>query len=116
MRIRLTADERSALDAAAERARLGPCSFARVAVVSALDLTPTQPPRRRREPSEAARNLAQFIAHLGWIGNNLNECARAANSGLGIDFKAIEAATDELRRLREAIIADRDDQDGRPCF
>jgi hypothetical protein len=105
LRIRVTPEERRALDVAAKRAGVGPCSFARVAVMAALQLQPTPPPTRRRQPTEAARSLSKFLGELGRIASNLNQCARHANSGLGVDHTIIEEVKSELCRLREAIIA-----------
>ncbi len=112
--IRITSDERRALDAAAARAGVGPCSFARVAVVAALDLQPTLPPPRRRQPTETARALAKFLGEIGKIGGNLNQLARRANSGILVDAKLVEDAIQELRRLREAIVASRHDDGAAP--
>jgi Bacterial mobilisation protein (MobC) len=109
LRIRITPDERVALDAAAAHAGVGPCSLARVLVVTAIGQTPTPAPRRRRKPSQAARDMAKAIAEIARVGNNLNQLAHAANRGFDLDPAIVEEATNELRRLREAIIASRDD-------
>ena len=105
MRIRLTEAEREALNAAAEAAGVGPCSFARVAVVAAVGQRPTPAPRPRRTPSEPARDLARVIGEIARIGNNLNQLARAANTGFDLDPAIVTEATAELRRLRETIVA-----------
>lgn len=94
-----------ALDAAAAQAGVGPCSLARVLVVTAIGQTPTTAPRRRRKPGRDARNLAKVIGALGHIGRNLNQLAHCANSGFDIDPALIAEAKDELRQLREAIVA-----------
>jgi Bacterial mobilisation protein (MobC) len=109
LRIRLTEAERDAVNAAAEAAGVGPCSFARVVVVAAAGQTPTPAPRPRRAPSEPARDLARVIGALGQIGNNLNQLARAANSGFDLDPAIVREAIYELRRLRETIVATNDD-------
>ena len=108
LRIRLTEAERDALNAAAEVAGVGPCSFARVVVVTAVGQTPTPAPRPRRTPSEPARDLAKAIGEIARIGNNLNQLARAANSGFDLDPAIVTEATAELRRLRETIVATHD--------
>jgi len=105
LRIRLSLAERDAVNAAAEAAGVGPCTFVRVVVVKAVGQTPTPAPRRRRVPKEGARDLAYVIGALGKIGNNLNQVARSANAGFDIDPEIIKEATDELRRLRETIVA-----------
>jgi hypothetical protein len=105
LRVRLTAQEREAIDAAAKKAGIGPCSYLRVIAVSAVDMSPTPPPARRRAPSESAKYLAKFFAELGRIGNNLNQCARSGNAGFVINPQALEEIRDDLRQLRDAILA-----------
>jgi hypothetical protein len=105
LRIRLSAEERDAVNAGAEAAGVGVCTFARVLVVNAVGKTPTAAPRRRTAPSEAARDLAKVIGQIAKIGNNLNQLARAANSGFDLDPAIVTEATAELRRLRETIVA-----------
>ncbi|MBR0832021.1 MobC family plasmid mobilization relaxosome protein [Bradyrhizobium manausense] len=109
LRIRLSAEERDAVDAAAEAAGVGVCTFARVLVVNAVGKTPTPAPRPRRTPSEPARNLAKVIGEIARIGNNLNQLARAANTGFDLDPAIVTEATAELRRLRETIVASHDE-------
>lgn len=109
LRIRLSAEERDGVDAAAGAAGVGVCTFARVLVVSAIGKTPTIAPRRRAAPSEAARDLAKVVGALGRIGNNLNQLARAANSGFDLDPAIVTEAIAELRRLRETIVATHDE-------
>lgn len=104
LRIRLSRLEREAVDAAAEAAGVGPCSWARVVVVTAVGQVPSPAPRRRRKPEKAARELAQVIGQIAKIGNNLNQIARAANIGFDVDPMLIKEATEELRLLREAIV------------
>ena len=109
LRIRLSPTEREAVDAAAEAAGVGICTWARVLVVTAVGQTPTPAPRRRRQPNKAARDLAKVIRELGHIGRNLNQVARCANSGFDVDPALIEEAKEELRLLREAMVAACDD-------
>nr|WP_249162991.1 MobC family plasmid mobilization relaxosome protein [Bradyrhizobium diazoefficiens] len=101
--------ERNAINVAAEAAGVGPCTFARVVIVSAVGKTPTPAPRRRPTPSQASRDLAKAIGEIARIGNNLNQLARAANSGFDLDPAIVLEATAELRRLRETIVAAQDE-------
>lgn len=104
LRIRVTPDERRAIDAAAERVRLGPCSYARVVVLEAVGQVPTKPPRRQRKSTEHERSLALVLGQIGKLGNNLNQLARWANCGGRVDKQSIDAARDELRLLRKSIV------------
>lgn len=110
LRIRLSSVERAAVDATAEAAGLGPCSFARMVVVAAVGQKPTPPPPRRREPTPPARELAKVIAAINHVGNNLNQLARSANSGFDVDPAIIQEAIVELRALREAIVTASDSE------
>jgi len=109
LRIRLTEAERDAVNVAAAAAGVGPCSFVRVVVVAAVGQTPTPAPRLRRAPSQPGRDLAKAISEIARIGNNLNQLARAANSGFDLDPAIVAEATAELRRLRETIVATHDE-------
>lgn len=111
LRFRLSLAERNAVDAAAEAAGVGPCTWVRVVVVAAVGHAPTPAPSRRRKPEKAARDLARVIGEVARVGNNLNQLARSANSGFDVDPVLIAEATEELRRLRETIIATHDDGD-----
>jgi len=105
LRVRLTVTEREAIDAAAKKAGLGPCSFLRVVGVSAVGMKPSPPPRRKRPPSETDKSLAKFLGELGRIGANLNQCARRANSGFNLDPNTLEDIRNDLRQLRNAVVA-----------
>ncbi len=103
IRIRVTADERAAIIAAAEAIGLGPCSYARMTTVKAAGRKPAKPPRRK--PDAYAHALASWTAQLGWVGNNLNQCARVLNGGGSIEPPALAAIQAELQQLREIILA-----------
>lgn len=99
--IRVTADERAALKAAAERLEmtLGPY------VVSAA----LNAPKRRavRRPAVERAALAQLLGQLGKAGSNVNQLAKTANqTGRldGIEAEA-EAAIQAMREAGEAISA-----------
>ncbi|QDM32870.1 MobC family plasmid mobilization relaxosome protein [Tardiphaga sp. vice352] len=109
LRIRLTVAERAAVDAVAQATGVGPCSYARIVVLMAVALVPTPAPPRRKIPKPASRDLATVIGALGQISNNLNQLARSANSGFDIDNEIVKEAIVELRKLREAVVATRDD-------
>ncbi|TGS40706.1 plasmid mobilization protein [Mesorhizobium sp. M8A.F.Ca.ET.182.01.1.1] len=102
--IRLTADERAALDAAASAAGLGPCSYARQAVMAAVGRATTV----RRRPDGLARAIARLLGEAGRIGNNVNQMARHAHQGGRIRADELAALRTELARLTAAVLAHRE--------
>ena len=73
--MRVTAEERAQLEAAAERAGLSVGAFMRQQCLG------TPGPRATRRPPVERAALAQLLAQLGKCGSNLNQIARALNSG-----------------------------------
>ena len=84
--VRLSDDERAAVDAAAERAGLMPGSFARQALLGG------PVPRQVRRPPVERKELARLLGELGKIGGNLNQLAKAANTGVLVYTGEIDAA------------------------
>lgn len=97
--VRLSADERAAVDAAAERAGLTAGSYARQAMLGA------PAPRQVRRPPVEKRELARLLGELGKIGGNLNQLAKAANQGLVVYTGEIDAVVGSLQEMRGAILA-----------
>ncbi|MGO8868135.1 MAG: plasmid mobilization protein [Alphaproteobacteria bacterium] len=96
--IRLTPEERAAIDQAADRAGLTPGSYARQAVLGA------PAPRQVRKPPVERQELARLLGELGRVGNNLNQLARAANTGNGVDGVAHAEALGGLKTACHAIL------------
>ncbi len=96
--VRLAADERAAIEAAADRAGLTAGSYARQAMLGA------PAPRQVRRPPVERKELARLLGELGKIGGNLNQLARAANSGILVYGNEIDAALGELRAMRGAVL------------
>jgi hypothetical protein len=96
--IRLSAEERAAIDAAAERSGLTMGSYARQALLGA------PAPRQVRRPPIERKELARLLGELGKIGGNLNQLAREANQGLVVNQVELLAALASLRAVREAIL------------
>jgi hypothetical protein len=103
LRIRLTEAERTTITNSAEAIGLGVCSFARMAAVKAAGLKPSNPPRQK--PGVYARALAEWTTALARIGNNLNQCARIANSGGELEYTALADIHTELQKLREIVLS-----------
>ena len=96
--IRLTPAERASIDLAANRAGLTPGSYARQTLLGA------PLPRQVRRPAVELRELARLLGHIGHIGSNLNQIAKAANSGDGVDTRALAYELAGLGGLRAAIL------------
>jgi len=96
--MRLTPDERAAIDEAAERAGLTPGSYARHAVLGA------PAPRQARRPPVERRELARLLGELGHIGGNLNQLARSMNTGALVYEADIGAALAGLAEMRSAVL------------
>jgi hypothetical protein len=96
--IRLSAEERAAIDEAAERAGLMPGSFARQALLGG------PVPRPVRKPPAERRELVRLLGELGKIGGNLNQIAKSLNTGVLVYESEIGAALRGLMELRDAIL------------
>jgi hypothetical protein len=94
--VRLTAEERAAIEAAASRAGLTLASYARGQMLGGPQ------PRAARRPPVETRQLARILGELGKIGSNINQLARAGNIGLlnAADRGELQAETQALRALR----------------
>lgn len=99
--IRLTADERAALDAAADAAGLGPSSYARREVMRAVGRTANV----HRRPDGLAQAIGGTLGNLGRVGNLLNQLARYAHQGGHVPADALESCRLELSRLCVAVLA-----------
>ena len=96
--IRLTPDERAAIDGASERAGLTSGSYARQVLLGA------PAPRQVRRPPVERRELARLLGELGHAGGNLNQLARAANAGMPLLSSELRQALTGLRVVRDAIL------------
>ena len=96
--IRLTPGERAYIDEAADRAGLMTGSYARGMVLGG------PAPRQARRPPVERRELARLLGELGKIGGNLNQLARAANTGVVVYENEIDTALRGLAEVRDAIL------------
>jgi hypothetical protein len=99
VRVRLSAPERAALEAAADGAGLTLSGYIRGVVLGAPAL------RKARRPPVEKIDLARMLAQLGKIGSNLNQLAHAGNAGYAVDAVALAAELGELGTVRGAILA-----------
>lgn len=97
--LRCTAEERAAIEAAAERAGMPLGTFLRRQALG------DPGPRSARRPVVARAELAQVLGQLGRVGGNINQLARAFNvddtSPPAADLAAIRA---EIVTMREALM------------
>lgn len=96
--VRLTAEERAAIDEACEQAGLAAGSYARRALLGA----PT-PREVRRKPADR-RELARILGALGKIGSNINQLAAASNAGVLLYAAEVAAAADAVVEMRDAVM------------
>jgi hypothetical protein len=96
--VRVSAEEHSEIMDAAERAGLAFGSYARNTLLGA------PAPRQVRRPPVERRELARLLGELGKIGGNLNQLAKAANSGVLVYGGEIDAALGGLVEVRDAIL------------
>ena len=93
--LRLTAEERTTLEAKATAAGLSVAGYLRAAALGASG------PKRRRRPTIDQAALLAATAALNRIGNNLNQLTRATNQGRDADELAETLA--ELRAAGAAV-------------
>ncbi|HEY2068133.1 MAG TPA: plasmid mobilization relaxosome protein MobC [Rhizomicrobium sp.] len=96
--VRLSAEERAVIEDAAEKAGLAVGSYARQAMLGA-----PAPRQVRRLPVER-KELARLLGELGHIGANLNQLAKAANTGVVVYESEIGTALRALAEVRDAIL------------
>ncbi len=96
--VRLSAEERAAIDEAAERVGLAVGSYARQTLLGA------PAPRQVRRPPVERKELARILGEMGHIGGNLNQIAKAVNTGVVVYEGEIDAALGGLSEVRAAIL------------
>jgi Bacterial mobilisation protein (MobC) len=97
--IRLNLAERAAIDYAAERAGLTAGSYARNTLLGA------PMPRQMRRRAVDGPALARVLGELGKIGGNLNQLAKASNSGVLLYAGEIAPAALAILEMRDAVMA-----------
>lgn len=97
--VRCTAKERATIDEAAQRAGLSVGAYLRTLALGSPG------PRAVRRPPIERRELARLLGHLGKIGSNLNQLARAYNSlGRLPTRPELIQAREDIGTMREALI------------
>lgn len=96
--VRLTPEERAALDAAAARGGLSLAGYARSVLLTAAPL------RQSRRPPVERAELARLLGQVGKIGGNVNQIARVLNGGGEADPPALAGLRDDIAAMRAAIM------------
>jgi hypothetical protein len=94
-------EEFTAIAAKADKAGLAVGAFMRAAALGDAGL------RAQRRPPADHKALRQIIGQLGRIGNNINQIARALNSGENANFpelhQLVRACTQTINRINAAL-------------
>ncbi|MDQ0314886.1 plasmid mobilization protein [Amorphus orientalis] len=100
LQVRLAAEELAEVRERADRAGLTPASYVRQTVLDGP--LPRQVPR----PPASRVELAQLLGHVGKLGSNVNQLARAVNRGqvATLDPMRLAEIQDELEEIRTALM------------
>jgi hypothetical protein len=97
--VRCTPETRAAYTAAAARAGLSVGAYLRVMAEG------TAGPRARRRPPLEREAIAQLLGHVGRVGGNVNQIARALNmTGAVPQQAAIARAAEDISAIRLALM------------
>jgi hypothetical protein len=96
--VRCTSDDRAAIEEQATRAGLSVGAYLR-----SLALGAPGPRAVRRPPVERAE-LAKILAHIGKLGSNVNQIAKAIHTTGNLpSWSELAVIRDEILRIREAL-------------
>jgi hypothetical protein len=95
--VRLTKDERSALEELSSRSGMAAGAFMRAAAFGDAG------PRAQRRPPADHQALRQLLGECGRVGNNLNQIARSLNIGDQIHLPELKEALTAYLDIRNAI-------------
>ncbi len=96
--IRLDAEERAIIDAAAEEARLTAGSYARQVMLGGPAPRPVH-----KSPVER-QELVRLLGQLGHIGGNVNQIAKSLNTGVTVYEAEVAAALKAVIDMRDAVM------------
>lgn len=94
---RYTTDEFNAIAAKADRAGLSFSAFVRASLLGDAG------PRAQRRPPADHVALRQLLGHVGRIGNNINQIARALNAQETANLEDLPEALSAYLDIRKAI-------------
>ena len=95
MTVRFTDGELAAVRAAAERTGMAPSAWVRELAVDAAEHRAMPPGWLHRE---VMAELVHLRSQITWVGSNVNQIARAINSGIvpGVDLRPVLARLTEV--------------------
>jgi len=97
--VRFTADEFNRIASKADNSGLGFAAFLRAAALDG-----DAGPRAQRRPPADHKALRQLLGEVGRIGNNINQIARALNSGEKASLPDLQAALRAYTEIRNGIL------------
>lgn len=92
---RVTPAEAEGLRQAADAAKQSVAAYVRSRAVEASQVRP-----RRGKPAADVEAVRQLVAALNRVGNNLNQIAKAANSGRDVPREEALASFEQVRQIR----------------
>lgn len=95
--VRWSDDEFNRAAAKADNAGLGLAAFMRTATLGDAG------PRAQRRPPADHKALREILGHVGRIGNNINQIARALNAGEKASLPDLKKALSAYLDIRNAI-------------
>ena len=98
VKVAVTEPERRTIEERAARAGLSLSGFGRACLLGEAG------PRAKRAPPVNRQLLSAATAELNKVGSNINQIARALNSGQAVSSQAIQKATEELSITLQAIL------------
>jgi Bacterial mobilisation protein (MobC) len=96
--VRFTAEEFNRIADKADNSGLGFAAFMRAAALDGH-----AGPRAQRRPPADHKALRQILGHIGRVGNNLNQIARALNAGEPVSVPELKQALAAYLEIRRAI-------------
>jgi hypothetical protein len=97
--VRCTAQERAAITEAAAKSGLAIGAYLRATALGSPG------PRAVRRPPVERKELARLLGHLGKVGSNINQLARAFNSTRRIPGLAeLEGVRQQMGEMRDALM------------
>ena len=97
--VRCTAKDHAAIDEAAGRAGLSVGAYLRTLALG------TPGPRAVRRPPVERGELGRLLAHLGKLGSNVNQIARAVNATRNLpSWPELAEIRAEISKMREALM------------